>query len=93
MLDEKDTGASRIAFQEKKSEDQGSTSIGVSTSGVVVGDIDHGNDTTSERFPLSVTVADVHLDVSPPLEENVGDTSEGGGESSMRGMYRSGHNA
>ena len=49
MLDEKDTRASRIVFQETKSEGQGSTAD-VSASGAVVGGTEHENGASGECF-------------------------------------------
>jgi hypothetical protein len=45
--DEKDTRASRVVFQENKSEDRGFAAIEVSTPGAVVGGTEHGNDPAS----------------------------------------------
>jgi len=41
--DEGDTRASRIVFRDKKKEDQGLTVAETSTTGAVVGGVDHGN--------------------------------------------------
>jgi hypothetical protein len=48
MSDEKDARASRIVFQEHKSEGQRPPAPEVSTPGVVVGGTEHGNDPASE---------------------------------------------
>ena len=50
VLDEKDTGPSRILFQENKSEDQGSSAAGISSPGVVAGCIEYRNDATGGCF-------------------------------------------
>jgi len=49
-LDENDTRASRIVFQDKKREDQGLSVPGTSTAGALVGGGEHGDDPTGEYF-------------------------------------------
>lgn len=50
MLDEKDTGPSRIAFQENKREDQGFAAAEILSPGAVVGGTEYRNNVTSEYF-------------------------------------------
>ena len=50
VLDEKDTRASRIVFQENKSEDRGLPATEVPTLVAVAGGTEHGNDVAGECF-------------------------------------------
>ena len=89
-LDEKNPRASRIVYNDKKSEDRGSPTPVTSTPGTVVGGSERDDIPTGKRFCFLLSWP-IFIRMSVPLlsEENTSDTGKEGEETEVsRGMRR-----